>query len=234
MIELKNVHFGYSSTLVKGEFISLEKGEIYALLGRNGKGKSTVISTLNGQLSPISGEITLNQIALNTLSMTEKALLVASVGSKFDGVDHLTVKDYISLGRTPYLNFLGKLKQEDEKIIQEIANRLQIVHLLPLQTSKISDGERQLAAIGRALVQETPIITLDEPTAFLDYINKKNLIQQLKQISIEMQKCVLFSTHDIELCFENNISIVYINKFGQFLRFQGNSKKELLNLAFED
>lgn len=234
MIELKNVQFGYTFPLVTVEKLSLQKGEIYALLGRNGKGKSTIISTINGHTNAIAGKILLNQTAISALNIIERAQLVASVGSKFDGVDHLSVKDYIALGRTPYLNFLGKLKADDEQIIEEISKRLQIEHLLTLQSTKISDGERQLAAIGRALVQETPIITLDEPTAFLDYINKKNLIQQLKRITTEMEKCILFSTHDIELCFENEVSIIYINRAGELQKFQGNTKEDLLQLAFED
>lgn len=232
MIELKNIAFGYHQALVSVEHLTLNRGGVYALLGRNGKGKSTIINTIQGQLAPISGDIILDNKSLKSLNAKQRSHLIAGVASKFDGIEFLSVKDYISLGQTPYLNFLGMIGVEQQQLIDEIINSLGIHHLLPYPTKRISDGERQLAAIARALVQNTPIITLDEPTAFLDYINKKQLIESLHSIADKMNKCILFSTHDIELCLENKISIIYISNDGLLKSFESNSKAELLELAF--
>jgi len=101
-------------------------------------------------------------------------------------------------------------------------------------TSELSDGERQLAAIARAIAQDTPIILLDEPTAFLDYGNRKRLINELKKIALEKNKCILFSTHDIDLCIEEMIPVVLIDQETQQL-IQKNDlipKEEILSKGF--
>ena len=134
--------------------------------------------------------------------------IVAFVESKFDGVEYLSVLDYLMLGRAPYTSLTGKLSETDKEIVLQISSDLQITHLLEKSTTEISDGERQICSIARALIQETPIILMDEPTAFLDFINRQKLIELLNKIAVEKQKCIVLSTHDIDLCLENQLTFL--------------------------
>jgi iron complex transport system ATP-binding protein len=136
------------------------------------------------------------------------ARLIAFVESKFDGVEYLSVQDYLMLGRAPYTSLTGKLSETDKEIVLQISSDLQISHLLEKSTTEISDGERQICSVARALIQETPIILMDEPTAFLDFINRQKLIELLNKIAVEKQKCIVLSTHDIDLCLENQLTFL--------------------------
>lgn len=212
MIELLNLHIGYSSVLAKTEKISLEKGKVYALFGANGKGKSTLLKTLSGRINTLSGTVNLEGKSITSLSNVEIAKKIAYVQSRFEGADNLSVKEYISLGRTPYLGFTGSMKKEDLEVVESSIEKMGIQHLSDKFTNQISDGERQIASITRALVQQTPIIFLDEPTAFLDYTNKMKALTSLITIAQEENKCILISTHDIDLCFRYSTEKIIITK----------------------
>jgi iron complex transport system ATP-binding protein len=134
--------------------------------------------------------------------------LIAFVESKFDGVEYLSVQDYLMLGRAPYTSLTGKFSESDKEIVLQISSDLQISHLLEKSTIHISDGERQICSVARALIQETPIILMDEPTAFLDFINRQKLIELLNKIAVEKLKCIVLSTHDIDLCLENQLTFL--------------------------
>ena len=192
--------------------LELEQGNVYALVGRNGIGKSTLLQTMTKIIPLLSGEILYEGVAIEKLTGNQMSRLIAYVESKFDGVEYLSVFDYLSLGRAPYTSLTGKLSSVDKQIVNEITSDLKIAHLLEKNTNNISDGERQICAVARALIQETPIILMDEPTAFLDYINRQKLIEILARIAKEKQKCILMSTHDIDLCIENKIPFLIASK----------------------
>jgi iron complex transport system ATP-binding protein len=205
MIQLTNVIFGHQCALLTAKDLKLSSGNIYALIGRNGIGKSTFIQTISGSLNPLAGEITIDGKPISAFNIKDVADTISLVDTRFEGVEYLKVKDYLALGRAPYTDALGRLDSKDWQIIEEVATDLSIQHLLEKYTDQISDGERQLCSVGRAFVQETPVILLDEPTAFLDYINRKNLLELLVRLATEKNKCIVLSTHDLDLCLDQSV-----------------------------
>jgi iron complex transport system ATP-binding protein len=208
MIRLKDLSIGFNEVLLHSEDIQLEKGNVYALVGANGRGKTTLLKTLNGVLKPISGELLIDSISVNQLTREQLARKIAFVSSKFEGVDHLTVYQYVALGRTPYLGLFGRLTPSDHQVVTQAIEQLGLSSFTQRITAELSDGERQMASIARALAQDCPIITLDEPTAFLDYTNKAKILDLLSSIAVSQGKCILFSTHDLDLIHRQSIPVL--------------------------
>jgi iron complex transport system ATP-binding protein len=205
MIQLTRVSVGYSGELLHAEKLELEAGKVYALVGRNGIGKSTFIQTILGIQKQLAGEITMNGQLISEYNPREIAEFISLVDTRFEGVEYLKVKDYLALGRAPFTDAFGRMDSNDWRIVEEVASDLAIQHLLEKNTDQISDGERQLCAVGRAFVQETPVILLDEPTAFLDYINRKKLLELLVRLAGDKKKCIVLSTHDLDLCLDQKV-----------------------------
>jgi iron complex transport system ATP-binding protein len=153
------------------------------------------------------------------------------VETRFEGVEYLTVKDYLALGRAPFTDAYGRMTSVDWEIVQKTAADLSIGHLLEKNTDCISDGERQLCAVGRAFVQETPIILLDEPTAFLDYINRNKLLEILVALASKKNKCIILSTHDIDLCLDQAVPLLLASS-GKIELFSSLSKDEILKAMY--
>jgi iron complex transport system ATP-binding protein len=235
MIQLKNIEIGYHSSLLSIENLVLETGKFYAIIGKNGIGKTTFIHTVLGLIPTIKGEIDINGQNIHQISAKQRAKLVAHVPSKFEGVQHLSTRNFIAMGRAPYTNFLGKLAEEDWKLVDEISAELGIESFLQKDTSELSDGERQIASIAKALVQKTPVIVLDEPTAFLDYANRMSVQKLLQKVAKNTNVCIIQSSHDLELCLEfademlivepNKKTIVPINRANC-------SKEKVIEIAF--
>jgi iron complex transport system ATP-binding protein len=211
MLKFKNVHIGRKETLFKISDLNLEKGKLYGLIGKNGIGKSTFLNTIMGNTIPLKGIVEIE----NNLPREKQ---IALVSSKFEGVEFLKTREYIALGRAPYTNFIGKLTTKDIEIVDNIIQLLDIEHIADCETTNLSDGERQIASIGRALAQQTEVILLDEPLAFLDYENKIKILELLGNICKQESKCIIHSSHDIELCLKYTNEILIID----------NSKKELI------
>jgi iron complex transport system ATP-binding protein len=228
MIQFSQTEIGYKQTLLKIDSLDLQEGKVYALVGRNGVGKSTLLQSMAKLLTLISGDIRYDDISLKNLSRNQMARLIAFVESKFDGVEFLSVQDYLMLGRTPYTSLTGKLSDTDKAFVNEISEELQITHLLEKSTTEISDGERQICSVARALIQETPVILMDEPTAFLDFINRQKLLELLIKIAAEKQKCIVLSTHDIDLCLENQLMFIIASR-GRVVKESCTKKTDLIN-----
>lgn len=228
MFKLKNVDIGYKKRLVHIDDLHVEKGKLYALLGKNGSGKTTFLQTLMGNLAPLKGEFFVDGKLIDDLSKREKMRYLSYVPSKFYGVEHLSVRELIGMGRAPFTNVLGRISQRDNDKIDEILSLLKIEHLQCLSTQKISDGERQIAMIGKALAQEARAIILDEPTAFLDYSNRLKTIQILKEVVAKKGVTVLFSTHNLDLSLNYADKIISINKEKEFEIFEANIAKEVI------
>jgi iron complex transport system ATP-binding protein len=235
MIDLKQIEIGHKTHLFSIDNIQLLKGKMYALIGANGSGKTTFLQSIIGINKPLKGEVIISGEPILKLNRIQKAKTISFVGSKFDGVDYLKTKDFIALGRTPYTNALGRLNKFDLEVVNETIELLQLQVLQDKFTTELSDGERQLSAIARAITQQTDIIILDEPTAFLDYANRKKVMGLMKKISIELNKCVIVSSHDLELCLESEIDLLVVNKKRKELTFyKANSltKSELIEIGF--
>lgn len=234
MIEFLDTQIGYSSGLFNIPKLFLEKGKIYALIGANGSGKSTFLKTIIKDHHVFKGVIKIDRVPIEKYIRKELAKKIAFVESRFDGVDFLKVKEYVALGRSPYTSFLGKLSDTDLQIVERSLDLLNLKSFEDKFTNQLSDGEKQLAAISRALAQDTETIILDEPTAFLDYGNRQKLISLLQKIAIEENKCILFSSHDLDLCIEKKIDILVIDQKDKTLKHfvESPSKSEILEIGF--
>lgn len=234
MIRFEKVKIGYKEALLKVSFNLLEKGNAYALIGANGSGKSTFLKSVCGQISAFSGEIYLSNRNCSTLSANEKSKIVAFVPSRFPSVSNMRVYDFVGLGRTPYLNALGRLSENDKKHVEASMDELKIQHLGQKMVSELSDGEKQLCSIARAICQETPIVLLDEPTSFLDYRNKLIVLEKINLLASQSQKCVIFSSHDLDLVTTNCKNVLYTHSLNHQLSkidvpF---TKEDLIRLAY--
>ena len=179
--------------------LSLQKGKLIALIGANGIGKSTLLKTLTGIKKPISGTVSLNEKNIHELDALTLAQNLSVVLTEKLPPSNLTVWELIALGRQPYTNWIGTLTENDIAKINEAIELTQIGHLTSKRHYEISDGQLQIVLIARALAQDTPLIILDEPTTHLDLLHKVVLFKLLKKLTQETGKCILFSTHDIDM-----------------------------------
>ena len=205
-LTIENASVGYkvgkkTISVVDGIDASLHSCELVALIGRNGAGKSTLLRTLSAFQKPLSGIIECRGRNIAELSPNEMAKEVAIVLTSTEAAP-LTVRELVSLGRTPYTNFVGRMTVKDNGIVDEAMDIMGIRHLADRMLSTLSDGERQKCMIAKALAQETSLILLDEPSAFLDFGSKVNLFRTLKELAKEKHKAILVSTHDIEFAIK--------------------------------
>ncbi|MDR2843374.1 MAG: ABC transporter ATP-binding protein [Candidatus Symbiothrix sp.] len=180
----------------------IHEGELTCLLGANGIGKSTLLRTLAGFQAPLSGEIWIGNKKLSICSNHERAKIIGVVLTDKLPTQNLTVNETVSMGRSPYTGFFGTPTDEDQQMVQTAMNQLHISRMAHRSILTLSDGERQKVMIAKALAQQTPIILLDEPTAFLDFPSKVEIMQVLRRLSREMQKIIFLSTHDVDLALQ--------------------------------
>ena len=176
---------------------SLHCGELVALIGKNGAGKSTLLRTLSAFQKPLSGVIEYNGKNIAEFSPQDVAKELAVVLTSTEPAP-LTVRELVSLGRTPYTNFLGRMTVKDNAVVDDAIEMMGVAVFEDRKLATLSDGERQKCMIAKALAQETALILLDEPTAFLDFGSKITLFRTLRKLAKEKQKSILVSTHDIE------------------------------------
>ena len=184
-------------TLLQGLNLSLEKGKLVALLGQNGAGKSTLLRALTCDERPISGTIEVNGRNLADMSQKDRSRLIGLVSTERIQAGALTVTELVGLGRQPHTGFLGRLDDEDHEIVRQSMEDAGIIGKANEYMASLSDGERQKAMIARALAQQTPIIILDEPTAFLDVASRIETMRLLQTLAHDRGKAVLLSSHDI-------------------------------------
>lgn len=206
-VELRHLSIGY---LVKGKpcpvaediNADINAGELTCLLGKNGIGKSTLLRTLSAFQPALSGEILMDGVALTRLSSKQRSRKIGVVLTEKPDVRNMSVEEMVGMGRSPYTGFWGVPNNEDQ---QKIDEAIQMVGIQPLRlrlVHTLSDGERQKCMIAKALAQETPVIYLDEPTAFLDFPSKVEMMQLLRRLAHERQKTIFLSTHDVELAMQ--------------------------------
>ncbi len=173
-------------------------GEVVALIGMNGAGKSTLLRTLSAFQPPLSGTVEFAKGDIARLSSAELAKCVSVVLTE-NNFATLTVSELVSLGRTPYTGFLGRLTAGDKAVVLAAMERMGVSHLAGRVVTTLSDGERQKCLIAKSIAQQTPLMLLDEPTAFLDFRSKVQLFRTLRALAAEDGKAVVVSTHDIEM-----------------------------------
>ncbi|PLX09947.1 MAG: ABC transporter ATP-binding protein [Marinilabiliales bacterium] len=215
-LQIKDLEIGYNHALTNNINLSVKKGEIICIIGRNGTGKSTLLNTLSGVNPQLNGNIIIDNIDLSKLKAENRATKISYVPSKQEYLSNLKVIDLVSMGRSPYTNIFDKKSGEDNTKINKALLDFELKNLKHKNLCSISDGERQKAIICRAFVQETPIILLDEPTAFLDYYSKHKLLNLLNSLAKEQNRSIVFSTHDLEIAFQ------YVNKVWLFEENQVN------------
>ncbi|MCD6018531.1 MAG: ABC-type cobalamin/Fe3+-siderophore transport system, ATPase component [Bacteroidetes bacterium] len=204
MIAVKQLEIGYRKgkhpvSVFSNMNMSLDAGDLVGLMGDNGIGKSTFIKTLTGNLTPLSGEITLNGKSITQYSAQELATQLSVVVTEKIGGFNLSVWDVVAAGRTPYINIFGKLSEDDEAIVIKALKQLNLLPLKDKLIDELSDGQRQKVMIAKSLAQQTSVIVLDEPTAFLDHSSRHHLFSVLKQLCTEQGKLIIVSSHDLEL-----------------------------------
>jgi iron complex transport system ATP-binding protein len=207
IVTTSNLSIGYSSkketnVIADNINLTLQKGKLITLVGANGVGKSTLLRTITGIQKPLSGNVFLEAQNIQDLDDLTLAKNLSMVLTEKLPPSNLTVFELVALGRQPYTNWLGKLSEADLNTINEVIALTQIEELLDKKHYEISDGQLQRVMIARALAQDTSIIILDEPTTHLDLLHKVSVFKLLKKLSQETNKCILFSTHDIDLAIQ--------------------------------
>ena len=211
VIELKDLTLGYEDrTLFEGVNISLEMGGFTALLGRNGTGKSTLLRSVVKLVTPLSGDVLIEGRSVKGMSTRAIAEQISFVSTDEIKIPNLKVFDVVGLGRAPYTNWIGRLADRDKEMVYESLDMVGMLGFADKSVDKLSDGERQRVMIARALTQDTPIILLDEPTAFLDLPNKYEICLLLRRLAHERGKTILFSSHDLNMSLElcDNLAII--------------------------
>jgi iron complex transport system ATP-binding protein len=194
MIRLENISLSYGSrTILRDVSLHLDKGEFCALVGRNGAGKSTLLRALIANHKTL-----LEGTPLGKLSPEKLAHKVAIVTTERIRIENLLVEDLVAMGRAPYTNWVGHLQDIDREIVDKAIAAVGMSDFAKRDSSSLSDGELQRAMIARAIAQQTPIILLDEPTAFLDIPTRFDVCRLLAELAHKEGKTILFSTHDID------------------------------------
>ena len=216
-IQIESLSTGYRSknnvTVVAHDInATINGGELTCLLGPNGAGKSTLLRTLSAFLPPVKGDITIMGRNLRDYSDRELAKTIGVVLTEKTDLRNMTVEDLIGLGRSPYTGFWGTLHKQDREIVDRAIEMVGIEPLRGRMIHTLSDGERQKVMIAKALAQETPVIFLDEPTAFLDFPSKVEIMQLLHNLSRATGKTIFLSTHDLELALQISDTIWLLDR----------------------
>jgi iron complex transport system ATP-binding protein len=174
-------------------------GELIAVIGRNGIGKSTLLRTLTGLQQPLGGEISYYGKNIKDYTRIELAQKVGYISTEIVKVSNMRVYDLVALGRFPHTNWIGKEGLRDHEVIVESLKKTSMSSFAQKFISELSDGERQKAMIARILAQDTGIMVMDEPTAFLDVASKYEILNLMHKLSGSGTKTIIFSTHDLQM-----------------------------------
>ncbi len=197
-----NLSIGYKGksllTIAERISFSIAKGQLYGLIGINGIGKSTLIKTLSGLLPPLGGQVLIKGQNVFKLSFAERAKHISLVLTERVNAGLASVEDIVKMGRYPYTNWQFSITANDQKIINLALHSVGLYNNRQKLFNELSDGNKQKAMIAKALAQDTPILILDEPTIHLDIKNRFVILELLQKLTIEHQKAILFSGHDLD------------------------------------
>ena len=207
ILETKDLSIGYTKKNKQIEIqsslnLQLKKGELCCLIGPNGVGKSTLLRSFSAELNSLSGDILLDGTSIKNYDSQQLSKNLSIVLTESVYIPNMTVKELIAMGRFPYTNFWGKINNKDREKVDEAINLLSLQSLANRNFIELSDGEKQKVLIAKALAQDTPLILLDEPTAFLDFPSKMAILAELRKIAHQKNVGIILSTHDLELALK--------------------------------
>ena len=212
MIKLNDITLSFGSrTLIVHASAHFVCGQMTALLGRNGTGKSTLLRAIASLGEVQGGAIEIGGRDLRDLSNADLARMIAFVNTERVSVEAMTAYDLVAVGRSPYTDWSGKLRSGDHEVIERSIRIAGVEHLADRYVDTLSDGECQRVMIAKALAQDTPAILLDEPTSYLDMPNRYELCTLLGRLAHEEHKCVLFSTHELDIALTLSDSIALVD-----------------------
>lgn len=199
MISLERMAIGYrkDQPLLRDVTLTAEQGEMIALVGRNGTGKSTMLRSILGLIPLLGGKCVLEKLPIQQYDLRKRARTVSYVSAQVARLPSITVRELVSLGRIPYTGWLGRQGKEDHELVEQAVKEVGMESHIDRRLDHLSDGERQRVMIARAFVQDTPVMVLDEPAAYLDIPNKYELTRILSAFR-DRGKTILYSTHDLE------------------------------------
>jgi iron complex transport system ATP-binding protein len=200
VLQTRDLAVGYGSTkLAQHLNLALHQGELVALLGPNGAGKTTLLRTLSGMQSPLAGEVLIAGKDVSRLQARELAQHLSIVLTDRPPLGMMTGYELVALGRHPHTDWSGRLREQDRERVDWAVDAVGATPFAARAMTELSDGQRQKLMIARALAQETPLLLLDEPTAFLDLPRRVELMRLLRDCARDLHRAVLLSTHDLDL-----------------------------------
>ena len=216
VLSLHDIAVGFDQPLVEGISFDLNQGELVALTGRNGCGKTTLLRTILGFHPALKGSVLLDGRPVDELSVLQKAKRCSAVLTTRPSLGAIRVYELVALGQQPYTGALGRLTPIGHEVVDQAMNTMGVTKLKDRMWDEISDGERQKVMIARALAQETPLIIMDEPLAFLDYPSKVEVLAFLQKIIRKEGKTILFSSHEIPLLSDRVDRVLGIDEKGKW------------------
>lgn len=217
VLQTEDLSIGYLSkrkttTIAQDIQLKLKSGTLIGLVGANGIGKSTLLRSLCGMQKHLGGTITIKSKEIHTYHPVELATLLSVVLTEAPASRNLSTTEFVSLGRQPHTNWMGKLSEMDRSKVEKAIEQTQIADFREKHCFELSDGQMQRVAIARALAQDTEIILLDEPTTHLDLYHRAAILKLLKKLSITTGKTILFSTHEIDLAIQLADEMIVMTK----------------------
>ena len=246
MIKIENLTAGYGKKEVIKDFsIEIKKGEMISIIGPNGVGKSTLLNTVRNEIKAIRGKVLFKKdngefTDIKDLKDNERARLIAQVSTEKIRLEMLLSREVVELGRYPYTNRFGVLSDEDKRIVDLAIDRVGARDLLDKEFIRMSDGEKQIIMLARAIAQEPQVLILDEPTSYLDIRYKIRIMKVLKKLVSEKEICCIMSLHELELARYISDRILSVNRDGTIENkdidhtFNEENIKNLYDLSEED
>ena len=234
ILEIENLRLGYSGkTILSGISFDVNPGEVVSIIGPNGTGKTTLVKAVSGHLPPAGGRIRIQGRPITTLSPQERAAHLAVVMQNLEPVS-MGVEEYILLGRLPFFKkFQFFETREDQDLARQYMELTHMDHLAKTSMDKISGGERQLAAMARALTQQPSLLILDEPTSHLDITHQVRILDLVRQLTQKLSLAVLMVIHDMNLAAEYSDRLVLLNKDRKTLETVGPPESVLTEASME-
>lgn len=231
MLEIQNLTLGYGKNiLLRNISAQASPGELIVIAGRNGSGKSTLIRAMTGLQKPLAGRILTDGLDIGSLPRETAARKVSIVNTDRVRIPWLKCRDLVALGRAPWTGWTGRLSDRDEEAVSEALESTGMTDFAMRSMDSMSDGECQRIMIARALAQDTPLMVLDEPTAFLDLPGRHQITELLARLAAEKGKTVIFSTHDIGIALQRADRFWILDRDGLIVRNAAEAAPDIMEI----